>query len=84
MQSSAFLFILIRSIMAREENSLSNGKNDAAVALQKSCEECVPSSHLVEAFEPARGDTPNDVSDMRRLGKKPEFRVHPPSSSVAV
>ena len=70
--------------MALEENPSCNGKNDAAVAMQKSGEELVPLSHLVEAFEHVRGDTSNDVSDMKRLGKKPEFRVHQPSSSINV
>ena len=70
--------------MAFEENPSSNGKNDVAVAMQKSSDELVPSSHLVEAFEHVRGDTSNDVSDMKRLGKKPEFRVHQSLSSVAV
>ena len=69
--------------MALEANALSNGKNDVAVAMQKSNEECVPSSHLVETFEHVRGDTSNDVSDMKRMGKKPEFRVHQPLSSNA-
>ena len=68
--------------MALEENPSANGKND--VAMQKSSGEFVPSSHLVEAFEPVRGDTSNDISDMKRLGKKPEFRVRQPPSSVTV
>ena len=62
--------------MTLEENASPNGKNDVAVAMQKSSEELVPSSHLVEVFEHVRGDTSNDISDMKRLGKKPEFRVH--------
>ena len=70
--------------MALEENASSNGKNDVAVAMQKSGGESVPSSHLVESFEHVRGDTSNDASDMKRMGKKPEFRVHQPSSCIAV
>ena len=35
----------------------------------------------VEAFEYGFGDTANDVSDMRRLGKKQEFRVRRPNNS---
>lgn len=54
--------------------ALEDGKNEVAVAMQKRGEGLVPSSHLVEASEHVRGDTSNDVSDMRRLGKKPEFR----------
>ena len=69
--------------MALEANALSNRKNDVAVAMQTSNEEYVPSSHLVETFEHVRGDTSNDVSDMKRMGKKPEFRVHQLLSPIA-
>ena len=70
--------------MALEETASSNGKTDVAVAMKKSSEEVVPSSHLVQASEHVRGSTSNDITDMKRLGKKPEFRVHQPSSSIAV
>ena len=70
--------------MALKENAPSNGKNDVAMAMQKFSEEFVSSSHVVEGFEHVRGGTSNDVTDMKRLGKKPEFRVHQTSCSIAV
>lgn len=61
--------------MALEKIALSDGKNDFAAPTQKSSPDTGPSSRLVEAFGNVHGDTANDVSDMRRLGKKQEFRV---------
>ena len=62
-------------IMAFEENAPSSRKNSFEAPTQESSLETGRSSLLVEAFEYGVGDTANDVSDMRRLGKKQEFRV---------
>lgn len=61
--------------MASKKNALSNRSNDSRVPAQEPSPETGPSSRLVEAFEYGIGETANDVSDMRRLGKKQEFRV---------
>ena len=66
--------------MAFEENALSNRSNDFRAPAQESSPETGPSLRLVEAFENGAGETTNDVSDMRRLGKKQEFRVRKSSS----
>ena len=50
-------------------------KYEGVIYAQDSSPETGPPSYLVEAFEMGFGDTKNDVSDMRRLGKKQEFRV---------
>lgn len=50
---------------------------DFEAPTQESSPATGPSSRLVEAFEyggDGVGDTANDVSDMKRLGKKQEFR----------
>lgn len=61
--------------MAAEKNAPSDTKIDFGASTQESSPEAEPSSRLVEAFENTIGDTANDVSDMRRLGKVQEFRV---------
>lgn len=61
--------------MAFKKNALSNRSNDSRAPAQEPSPETGPSSPLVEAFEYGIGETANDVSDMRRLGKKQEFRV---------
>lgn len=66
--------------MAFEKNAPSYGKNNIGAPTQETSPETGPSSRLVEAFEYGVGDTANDVSDMRRLGKKQEFRVRQHSS----
>lgn len=60
--------------MAFKKNALSNRSNDSRAPAQEPSPETGPSSPLVEAFEYGIGETANDVSDMRRLGKKQEFR----------
>lgn len=67
--------------MASEKNAPPNGRSDLGLITEESSPEIGPSSHLIEAFEYGLGDTTNDVSDMRRLGKKQEFRVGEPLSS---
>ena len=65
--------------MAFTNKAPSDKKDDFGVPLQESSPETGASSRLVEAFESGVGDTANDVSDMRRLGKKQEFRVWQPA-----
>lgn len=67
-------------IMAFEKNAPPNRKDDFGAPTQESSPETGASSRLVEAFEYGVGDTANDVSDMRRLGKRQEFRVPQPAS----
>ncbi len=64
--------------MAFSNSTLSDKKDLFGVPTQESSPEAGASSRLVEAFEYGIGDTANDVSDMRRLGKKQEFRVRQP------
>lgn len=66
--------------MVPEKNAPSSRKRDSGTPTQGSSPETGPSSRLVEAFEYGVGDTANDVLDMRRLGKKQEFRVRQPQS----
>ena len=61
--------------MALGKDAPSKRENDFQRPLQESSLKVRPSSRVVEAFEYGVGDTANDVSDMRRLGKKQEFRV---------
>lgn len=61
--------------MTGDKNAPFNKSNDFEAPTQESSPETGPSTRLVEAFEHGLGDTANDVSDMRRLGKKQEFRV---------
>lgn len=70
-------------LLAFKKNAPSNAKMDFEAPTQESSPEIGPASGLVEAFEyggDGVGDTANDVSDMKRLGKKQEFRVGQPSS----
>ena len=67
--------------MALQKNATSNSKNDFEAPTQESSSEAGLSSRLVEAFEHAPGGIAHDVSDMRRLGKKQEFRVRQPLCS---
>ena len=67
--------------MEYQKNAPSNTENGFGVSTQKPSAEIVPSSPQVEAFEHVQGDTINDVSDMKRMGKKQEFRVREPPSS---
>ena len=69
--------------MVVQNNALSDTKTDFGASTQESSPEAEPSSRLVEAFEYGFGDTANDVSDMRRLGKKQEFRVGCPHPVAA-
>ena len=61
--------------MTGDKNAPFNKSNDFEGPTQDSSPETGPSMRLVEALEYGLGDTANDVSDMRRLGKKQEFRV---------
>lgn len=70
--------------MAFENNGPSDGKDVFKAASQEPSPETGPSSRLVEAFEYGVGDTTNDVSDMKRLGKRQEFRVRQSSSCCYV
>ena len=65
--------------MVCSNSTLSDKKDVFVVPTQESSPETGASSRLVEAFEYGVGDTANDVSDMRRLGKKQEFRVWQPA-----
>ncbi len=67
--------------MTNEKNASIQRENEFRAPAQESSPEAGPSSRLVEAFEYGSGDTANDVFDMRRLGKKQEFRVRQPSFS---
>ena len=62
--------------MAFSKNIPFARKNEFGPPTQESSPETVLPSRLVEAFEYIPGHNANDVSDMRRLGKKQEFRVH--------
>ena len=69
---------------SNEKNVLFNKTNDFPSPTQEPSAEMRPSAGLVEAFEYGLGDIANDVLDMRRLGKKQEFRVRRPLSSRCV
>ena len=70
--------------MAFENNEPSDGRDGFKAPSQQSSPEIGPSSRLVEAFEYGVGDTANDLSDMKRLGKRQEFRVRQSSSCAYV
>lgn len=74
-QFSHFFIYTLGSIMAHQKIALSDSKNGLAAPTQKSSPDTGLSLRLVEAIGNVHGDTANDVSDMRRLGKKQEFRV---------
>ena len=70
--------------MTNKKNAPIQREDEFKGPTQESSPEAGPSTRLVEVFEYGLGDTANDVSDMRRLGKKQEFRVRQPSSSPFV
>ena len=56
-----------------------NGRNDFGARPPQKCS----LETGLEALEHGLGDTANDISDMKRLGKKQEFRVRRPVFSLA-
>ena len=67
-------------IVAAGKDAPSDTKIDFGASTQESSPEAEPSSRPVEAFEYAIRDTANDVSGMRRLGKKQELGVRQSAS----
>ena len=63
---------------SNEKNAFFDKTIDFRSPTQKPSAEMGASAGLVEAFENGLGDTIHDVLDMKRLGKKQEFRVRRP------
>jgi len=61
--------------MAPDSNAQVVGKHDQTVSTNISSQQTSSPSHLAEPLEMGYGEATHDVSDMKRLGKKQEFRV---------